>query len=143
MTDPKSIYIYFLSIKKLITKSIKEFFFSTIFYNKLLESKIPSRFFFYPNPYLLSPLLNHKDFLIKISHEDVRNFWIKILKNKEKKNIHNFLWLNLVDRKNESKIIQKIIEEWISKYHKYKKDIWSNNLISIRIISWISKIGRA
>ena len=138
MTDPKSIYIYFLSIKKLITKSIKEFFFSTIFYNKLLESKIPSRFFFYPNPYLLSPLLNHKDFLIKISHEDVRNFWIKILKNKEKKNIHNFLWLNLVDRKNESKIIQKIIEEWILKYDKYKKDIWNDGLISLRIISWIS-----
>ena len=138
MTDPKSIYIYFLSIKKLVTKSIKEFFFSTIFYNKLLESKIPSRFFFYPNPYLLSPLLNHKDFLIKISHEDVRNFWIKILKNKEKKNIHNFLWLNLVDRKNESKIIQKIIEEWILKYDKYKKDIWNDGLISLRIISWIS-----
>tara|TARA_B100000686_G_scaffold37852_1_gene39298 strand:+ start:2856 stop:4502 length:1647 start_codon:yes stop_codon:yes gene_type:complete len=138
MTGAKSIYIYFLSIKKLITKSIKEFFFSTIFYNKLLESKIPSRFFFYPNPYLLSPLLNHKDFLIKISHQDVRNFWIKNLKNKEKKNIHNFLWLNLVDRKNESKIIQKIIEEWILKYHKYKKDIWSDSLISLRIISWIS-----
>jgi len=138
MTDAKSIYIYFLSIKKLITKSIKEFFFSTIFYNKLLESKIPSRFFFYPNPYLLSPLLNHKDFLIKISHEDVKNFWIKILKNKEKKNIHNFLWLNLVDRKNESKIIQKIIEEWVLKYYKYKKDIWSDSLISLRIISWIS-----
>ncbi len=138
MTDPKSIYIYFLSIKKLVTKSIKEFFFSTIFYNKLLESKIPSRFFFYPNPYLLSPLLNHKGFLIKISHEDVRNFWIKILKNKEKKNIHNFLWLNLVDRKNESKIIQKIIEEWILKYDKYKKDIWNDGLISLRIISWIS-----
>ena len=138
MTGAKSIYIYFLSIKKLITKSIKEFFFSTIFYNKLLESKIPSRFFFYPNPYLLSPLLNHKDFLIKISHQDVRNFWVKNLKNKEKKNIHNFLWLNLVDRKNESKIIQKIIEEWILKYHKYKKDIWSDSLISLRIISWIS-----
>ena len=138
MTGAKSIYIYFLSIKKLITKSIKEFFFSTIFYNKLLESKIPSKFFFYPNPYLLSPLLNHKDFLIKISHQDVRNFWVKNLKNKEKKNIHNFLWLNLVDRKNDSKIIQKIIEEWILKYHKYKKDIWSDNLISLRIISWIS-----
>ena len=38
--------------------------------------------------------------LIKISHEDVTNFWINILKNKEKKSIHNFLWLNLVDRKN-------------------------------------------
>ncbi len=138
MTSVKSIYIYFLSIRKLIIKSIKEFIFTTGFYNKLLNSKIPSRFFFYPNPYLLSPLLNHKDLLIKISNEDVRNFRINFLKNKEKKSIHNFLWLNLVDRKNEFEIIQKIIEEWIIKYQKYKKDTWSNNLISIRIISWIS-----
>ena len=121
MTSAKSIYIYFLSIKKLTIRLIKEFFFSTSLYNKLLDSKIPSRFFFYPNPYLLSPLLNHKDLLIKISHEDVTNFWINILKNKEKKSIHNFLWLNLVDRKNESRIIKKIIEEWILQYHKYKK----------------------
>jgi len=138
MTSVKSIYIYFLSIRKLIIKSIKEFIFTTGFYNKLLNSKIPSRFFFYPNPYLLSPLLNHKDLLIKISNEDVRNFRINFLKNKEKKSIHNFLWLNLVDRKNEFEIIQKIIEEWIIKYQKYKKDTWSDNLISIRIISWIS-----
>ena len=85
MTGAKSIYIYFLSIKKLTIRLIKEFFFSTSFYNKLLDSKIPSRFFFYPNPYLLSPLLNHKDLLIRISHKDVRNFWINTLKNKEKK----------------------------------------------------------
>ena len=90
MTSIKSIYIYFLSVKKLVSKSIKEFFFSTSFYNKLLDSKIPSRFFFYPNPYLLSPLLNHKDLLVKISNEDVRNFRVNILKNKEKKSIHNF-----------------------------------------------------
>ena len=134
----KSIYIYFLSIKKLSLRLIKEFFFSTNLYNKLLDSKIPSRLFFYPNPYLLSPLLNHKDLLIKISDEDVKNFWMTILNNKEKKNIHNFLWLNLIDRKNESKTIQRIIEEWILQYHKYKKEIWSDDLISLRIISWIS-----
>ena len=85
MTIVKNIYIYFLSIRKLIIKSIEEFIFTTSFYNKLLDSKIPSRFFFYPNPYLLSPLLNHKDLLIKISNEDVRNFRINFLKNKEKK----------------------------------------------------------
>ena len=134
----KSIYIYFLSVKKLTLRLIKEFFFSTSLYNKLLDSKIPSRLFFYPNPYLLSPLLNHKDLLIKISDEDVKNFWMTILNNKEKKNIHNFLWLNLIDRKNESKTIQRIIEEWILQYQKYKKEIWSDDLISLRIISWIS-----
>ena len=138
MIIAKSIYIYFLSIKKIITKSIREFLFSTNIYNNLLDSKIPSRFFFYPNPYLLSPLLNHKNLLVKISEDDVKNFWIGILKNKERKSIHNFLWLNLVDRKNESKIIRIIIKEWILKYQKYKKDIWDDNLISLRIISWIS-----
>ncbi len=138
MNSSKSVYIYFLSIKKLTARLIKEFFFSTNFYNKLLDSKNPSRLFFYPNQYLLSPLLNHKDLLIKISDEDVRNFWINILKNKEKKNIHNFLWLNLVDRKNSARIVKKIIQEWIIKYNKYKKDIWDDNLISLRIISWIS-----
>ena len=86
----------------------------------------------------MSPLLNHKDQLIKISSEDLRNFRVSILSDKEKKSIHNFLWLNLVNRKDELKIIQKIIKEWINKYRNYKKDIWSNNLIGIRIISWIS-----
>ena len=138
MIIAKSIYIYFLSIKKIITRSVREFLFSTNIYNNLLDSKIPSRFFFYPNPYLLSPLLNHKNLLVKISEEDVKNFWVGILKNKERKSIHNFLWLNLVDRKNESKIIRIIIKEWILKYQKYKKDIWDDNLISLRIISWIS-----
>ena len=127
-----------LSLKRIIAKSMKEFFYTTKFYNRLLDNKIPSRFFFYPNPYLLSPLLNHKDLLIKISNEDVRNFRISFLKNKERKSIHNFLWLNLVDRKNKLEIIQKIIEEWILKYQNYKKNAWNENLISIRIISWIS-----
>tara|TARA_A100001011_G_scaffold261972_1_gene270479 strand:+ start:3597 stop:5243 length:1647 start_codon:yes stop_codon:yes gene_type:complete len=138
MTSVKNIYIYLLSIRKLIFQSIKEFFFSTNFYSKFLDSKVPGGLFFYPNPYLLSPLLNHKDQLIKISNEDLRNFRVSILSDKEKKSIHNFLWLNLVNRKDELKIIQKIIKEWINKYRNYKKDIWSNNLIGIRIISWIS-----
>ena len=85
----KSIYIYVLSIKKILIDSIKNFFFSTSFYNKFLDSKVPSRFFFYPNPYLLSPFVNHKDLLIKISDKDVRNFWINIHKSKEKRNTHN------------------------------------------------------
>ncbi len=138
MPDLKNVYLYFLSLRKLIFKSIRELFFSTNFYNKLLISAIPSRFFFYPNPYLLSPLLNHKSFLFKISKNDIDNFWNENLKKKEKKNIHSFLWLNLIDRKNETEIIQKIIRDWISKYGNYKKDIWNDNIINKRIIAWIS-----
>ena len=134
----KSIYIYFLAIKKVLIRSLKELFFGSNYYNKLLDTDVPSSFLFNPNPYLLSPFLNHKDLLIKISNEDVRNFRISLFENKEKKSIHNFLWLNLIDRKNENEIIQKIIGEWIKKYSKYTKGIWDGDLTSLRIISWIS-----
>ena len=134
----KSIYIYFLAIKKVLIRSLKELLFGSNYYNKLLDTDIPSSFLFNPNPYLLSPFLNHKDLLIKISNEDVRNFRISLFENKEKKSIHNFLWLNLIDRKNENEIIQKIIAEWIKKYCKYTKGIWDEDLTSLRVISWIS-----
>ena len=134
----KSIYIYFLAIKKVLIRSLKELFFGSNYYNKLLDTDVPSSFLFNPNPYLLSPFLNHKDLLIKISNEDVRNFRISLFENKEKKSIHNFLWLNLIDRKNENEIIQKIIGEWIKKYSKYTKGIWDEDITSLRVISWIS-----
>ena len=134
----KSIYIYFLAIKKVLIRSLKELFFGSNYYNKLLDTDVPSSFLFNPNPYLLSPFLNHKDLLIKISNEDVRNFRISLFENKEKKSIHNFLWLNLIDRKNENEIVKKIIGEWIKKYSKYTKGIWDEDLTSLRVISWIS-----
>ena len=138
MLNFKSIYLYCLSIKKLTLIYIKDFFFSTRFYNKSLNSKSPARFFFYPNPYLLSPLLNNKISLFKISESNTEDFWIDNIKENEKRNLHSFLWLNLVDRKNETEIIQNIIDEWIAKYGSYKKDVWNENLISKRIIAWIS-----
>ena len=134
----KNVYIYFLSLKKIILKKFIEFFFSTKYYNKSLETKIPSRFFFYPNPYLLSPLVNHSEALYKISKDNANINWDDIDKNKEKNKIHNFLWLNLVDRKNNPETIQKIIFDWYIKYGNYKKEVWNNNSINLRTISWIS-----
>ena len=85
MLDLKSVYLYFLSIKKITTKSIREIFFSTNFYNKLLLSQNPSRLFFYPNQHLLSPLLNHKDLLLKISKFEANYFWNSSNKNDNEK----------------------------------------------------------
>ena len=85
MITLNSIYIYFLATKKIFIRSLKEFFFSSNYYNKFLDTEIPSSFVFNPNPYLLSPFLNHMETLIKISNEDVRNFRINLFKNNEKK----------------------------------------------------------
>ena len=58
--------------------------------------------------------------------------------NSETKNLHSFLWLNLIDRKNEKESLKKIIDDWIKKYGDYKKNIWNENILSKRLIAWIS-----
>ena len=138
MLYSKNVYLYFSSIKRLGLRSFKEFFFLTSLYNRSLNSQTPSRLFFQPNPYLLSTLFNHESFIFKISKESVYNFWNKNLGIKEKNSIHNFLWLNLIDRKNEKEIIQKIIKDWINKFNNYKQDVWKENIIPKRIIAWLS-----
>ena len=119
MITLNSIYIYFLAIKKIFTRSLKEFFFSSNYYNKLLDTEIPYRFLFNPNPYLLSPLLNHKEALIKISNEDVRNFRISIFKNKEKKNkIYN---IGSSKKIQIDKLVKKLSKEYNLKFNFKKK----------------------
>ena len=51
--------------------------------------------------------------------------------------MHSFLWLNLIDRKNDGKSLQKLINLWIQKNSKYKRVIWENSVLSKRVISWI------
>ncbi len=140
MFNLKSIYFYFLALRINLIKIIKKIYFSTNFYNKTLVSKTPQQFFFYPNPYLLSLITNYKNYLFKINEIDPNIFWIKQKSLSEEKKIHTFLWLNLMNRKSDSKSLQKIINIWMIKNSKYKKNIWENSIIGKRIISWIINV---
>ena len=137
MFNLKSIYFYFLAIQITLIKFIKKIYFSTDYYNKSLISKIPQQFYFHPNPFLLSTITGYKKYSFKISDIDANTFWINQKNIKEQKELHNFLWLNLIDRKNDGKTLQKIIEIWMSKNSKYKRNIWESSVLSKRVISWI------
>jgi uncharacterized heparinase superfamily protein len=140
MFNLKSIYFYFLALQITLIKFIKKIYFSTDYYNKSLISKTPQQFYFHPNPFLLSSITNYKKYSFKISEIDPNLFWIKQKKKVEEKELHSFLWLNLIDRKNDGKILQRIINIWMLKNSKYKKDIWENSVLSKRIISWILNV---
>ena len=133
----KSAYFYFLAIKINLTKIIKKIYFTTNYYNKSLKTKIPKQFYFFPNPFLLSSIISYKNFSFKITDVDLNIFWNKQSTQIEEEKINSFLWLNLIDRKNDSLIIQKIISIWIEKNKNYKKIIWENSVLSKRIVSWI------
>jgi len=67
MLNLKSIYFYFLAKKINFIKKIKKIYFKTNLYNNSLKSKTPEQLYFYPNPFLLSSLTNHKNFSFQIS----------------------------------------------------------------------------
>jgi len=140
MFNLKSIYFYFLAIQISLIKFIKKIYFSTNYYNKSLISKTPQQFYFHPNPFLLSSITNYKKYSFKISEIDPNVFWLDKKKTWEEKEIHNFLWLNLIDRKNDGKSLQKIIDVWMFKNSKYKRNVWESSVISKRIISWILNV---
>ena len=140
MFNLKSIYFYFLALQVTLIKFIKRIYFSTDYYNKSLISKTPKQFYFHPNPFLLSSITNYKKYSFKISEIDPNLFWIKQKKKGEEKELHSFLWLNLIDRKNDGKILQRIINIWMLKNAKYKKNIWENSVLSKRIISWLLNV---
>ena len=140
MLNLKSIYFYFLAIQISFIKFIKKIYFSTNYYNKSLESVTPQQFYFHPNPFLLSTITNYKNFSFKISEIDPNIIWINQKNRKDLGELHGFLWLNLIDRKNDGRTLQKIINVWMLKNSKYKRNIWENSVLSKRIISWILNV---
>ena len=140
MFNLKSIYFYFLAFQISLIKFIKKIYFSTNYYNKSLISKIPEQFYFHPNPFLLSTITNYTKYSFKISEIDPNSFWTQQKDNIHQRELHDFLWLNLIDRKNDGKSLQKIIDIWMLKHSKYKRNIWESSILSKRIISWILNV---
>ena len=132
----KSVYFYLIALQVTFIKFLKRIYFSSSRYNKSLESKIPTQVYYNPNPFLLSIITEYNKETFKISEVDPNLFWIED-KKKDSEQLHNFFWLNLINRKTDSKNIKKIIYIWMLRNSKYKKKIWETSTLSSRITSWI------
>jgi uncharacterized heparinase superfamily protein len=139
MLSLKSVYFYLIALQITFIKFLKRIYFSSDRYNKSLETKTPQQTYYNPNPFLLSIITAYKKESFKISEVDPNLFWIEN-KKKGSEQLHNFFWLNLIDRKTDGKNIKKIIYIWMMKNAKYKKNIWQTSTLSARIISWILNI---
>jgi uncharacterized heparinase superfamily protein len=137
MFSLKAVYFYLLAVKITLARFLKKIYFTTNHYNKSLKTKLPEQLYFYPNPFLLSSFIDQKIFTFKLSQVNVDTFWTNHSDYKEEENLNSFFWLNLINRKNDGLIIQKIISIWIKKNNKYNKKIWVNKNISKRILAWI------
>ncbi len=139
MIGLRGAYFYFIAIQISLIKFFKKIYFISDHYNNSLETKIPLQIQFNPNPFLLSIISPYKQSSFKINEINPNDFWIN-KKNYNLLNNHNFLWLNLINRKVDGKNIQKIIFIWMLKFSRFKNKIWENSTLSSRIISWILNI---
>ena len=135
----KSVYFYLIACQITLVKFLKKIYFSSKNYNKSLESKTPQQVYYNPNPFLLSIITSYNKQSFKISEIDANVFWLED-KKKETAQLHNFFWLNLIDRKTDYKNLKKIIYIWMLKNSKYKREIWETSTLSARIISWILNV---
>ena len=65
-------------------------------------------------------------------------FECKNLNYKDFKKLHSFYWLFSIDLKSSNKVTQSIIENWIRKNQNYETKSWEIDILSKRVIAWIS-----
>ena len=135
----KSVFFYLIACQITLIKFFKKIYFSSKNYNKSLESQTPKQVYYNPNPFLLSIITSYSGQSFKISEIDPNVFWLEN-KKKDTKQMHNFFWLNLIDRKTDHTKLKKIIYIWRLRNSKYKNEIWDTSTLSARVISWILNI---
>ena len=139
MLKLKSIKPYFFSILKLSALSFRNYYFKSNYYNKKLITFIPNRIFYNPSSHLSASLSPAGSDFYKVTEITPELLWKTNIKDKRKfENLHSFLWLSKLDRKNSKIITKNIIYSWMNNFFNYETSTWEIEITSKRIIAWIS-----
>ena len=130
---------YFGQFFFFIFNQIKNFYLNSKIYNRKI-SKISGKTLEYkPSPSLLDCLIKYKKKKIKIEDLYLNSVWVNNnLDKKDHKNLHSFFWLFGLDLKSSKKITRSVILNWIEENYNYSKKNWEIDILSKRIIAWIS-----
>ena len=111
---------------------------SSIYNNKI--SKINYKILSYkPSLSLLRCIIKYEKKKKKIEDFYLNSIWENNqLNEKDFKKLHSFFWLFSLDLKSSKKITHSIILNWIDNNKKYNQKSWETDVLSKRVISWIS-----
>ncbi len=130
---------YFNHFFFFISNQIRNFYLSSKIYNKKISKIYKKNFEYKPSPSLLDCLIKYEKKKIKIEDLYLNSVWTnKNLSEKDYKNLHSFFWLFSLDLKSSKKITQSVLLNWIEDNINYNKSNWEINILSKRIIAWIS-----
>ena len=122
-----------------IIDKIRKIYLSSNLYNKKI-SKIDHKSLEYkPSPNLLDCLIKYEKKKNNIEDFYVNSIWTNYkINERDYKKLHSFFWLLSLDLKSSKKITQSIILNWIETNQNYNPKNWEIDILSKRIISWIS-----
>ena len=118
---------------------LRQYYLNSKLYDKKISRITSNNLEYKPSPSLLDCLVKYNKDKKNINSFLFNEIWKnKNLSSKDYKNLHSFFWLFSLDLKSSKKNVQSIIQSWINKNNNYNKKNWEINILSKRIIGWIS-----
>ena len=136
----KSVFFNFSSILFSVIKIIRNIYLNSNIYNKKISKIDDKVIIFKPSQSIFNCLIKYDKKKYNIEDFSLNHVWKNFdnLNNKNFKKLHSFFWLFTLDLRSSQKITQNIIHNWINENDKYKQSIWNLDILSKRIIAWIS-----
>ena len=118
---------------------IRKIYFNSSIYDKKISSKNLKALIYKPSLNILSTIAKYNKTKNKIEDFEIDKILeINKITLKDYKKLNNFFWLFSIDLKSSKKICLSIISKWIENNQRYNSDLWEIDILSKRIISWIS-----
>tara|TARA_Y100000389_G_scaffold113680_1_gene110815 strand:- start:1991 stop:3598 length:1608 start_codon:yes stop_codon:yes gene_type:complete len=122
-----------------LKKKTHHLYLNSNIYNKKISSTDKCVLEYRPSPSLLDCLIKYNKKKINIENYALDEIWNnQNLSEKDFNNLNSFFWLFSLDLKSSKKEVQNIMSQWIEKNYRYKSKSWGIDIVSKRIIAWIS-----
>jgi len=123
----------------LVSNQIRNIYLNSKIYNKKISKFSNKSLDYKPSPSLLDCIIKYEKKKIKIEDLYLTTIWKnKNLSENDYKKLHSFFWLFSLDLKSSKKNIQSVIINWIEDNINYNKKNWEIDILSKRVIAWIS-----
>jgi uncharacterized heparinase superfamily protein len=131
--------LYLLSLKKSFQDRLREKKFKSSNYNVSLGGIQPHRIYESSNIFLIQDLINHDPIILNSVRKYTTNVWkITNLEEDKIKKLHNFCWLPALNIKTEKELGCLILDQWINNFSNYNEKYWTLDVVTMRLIYWIS-----
>ncbi len=135
----KSSFNYINEFYYIFKIQIRKIYLNSSIYNRKISKVDENVLAYQPNLNILSSLIKYDKTKIKIEDFKIQSIWEnKNLSYNNFKKLHSFYWLFSIDLKSSNEVTQSIVENWIKKNQNYEAKSWEIDILSKRVIAWIS-----